>query len=355
MGGKMWRLSSVAVWVCVAAVCCIVAHASDVEMLAQEEVGHVRLPGGPGPDPKTKVNNKPTQDYLDGSVVKNAMHINTTPIKAVGYPKHKRMEGEQGNKLLVRTSPLPAGAAGHKASDGVYVGGGKMTAKDLKGMLKMVRPLLKAADQGKKMDREQRQLVITKRNKKVKQLLGALKKGNVGKRLLDGKLGAKLGSARGNLLLCKSRLAKCKGQKPAAAMLGEAHMPLKKAQHAVKTTAAQDDKKARGEKDPAKSEKKRNAVNKPFKRTAKERYVRKQTRMPGARAPGWKKDEDRLPSSNIHVMVEQVGRLLRTEAKFSQAEDAKNLKKVKSAERKVNSVEDGIAKAKAEKEAAAKP
>jgi hypothetical protein len=350
------RRLSVAACVCFAAACCIVAHSSDVEMLAQEEVGKMAgQPGGPGPDPKAKVNNKPAQRYLDGSVVDNAMHINGKAIKEVGYPKHKRMKGEQGNSLLVRTPPIPAGAAGHKASDGVYVGGGKMTAQDLKGMLDTVRPLLQTAALGKKMDRKAEQVKIQKRNKKVADLLASLKKGNVGKRLLDGKLGEKLNRARGDLLLCKGRLAKCLGQKPAAPTLGEAQMPLKKAQRAVKTTAKQDDRKARGEQDPAAKDKRRDAVKKPFKHTANENYVRKQREIPSERAPGWKYDKDRLTAKSIHVMTEQVSRLLRTETKFSKAEDQRNLRTVQDAETKVNAAEDGIAAAKAAREAAAKP
>jgi len=190
------------------------------------------------------------------------------------------------------------------------------------------------------------------RNDATKAIVASSKQPLKGKALLDGKLGHNLAVAKGNLLNCKNKLAKCKG---AQEELGESALKTPKVVKQVHTTAKQDDKKARGVKDPAAKEKAASATHY-FKRTANQKYVHKQKKLWFFdNAPGWKKAKDRLPVSHVKKITKKADQLMSVSKDASARENKRNTEAIKVAGKKVMATELEVMKAKTKLLEAQKP
>lgn len=325
-----------------------------VETLLQQDAapgGQTAAPGGPGPttsktpgaNPSVihgKPNNAPPQMHM-----KNVRQLPGKSMKAVGYPNKRRKKGNAGKKLV--NSEPKVDTTGHSAEDRIYPGGGKMNAKDVHQMVSEVRPLLDMAATSKKFRQEREQQAFERRNAANKKLIHAMKQPTKGKGLLNGKLEHDIGVARGNLLNCKNKLAKCKG----GTRLGEEGGPVKQ----VKTTAIQDDRKSRGVRDPAAREKAKPNTTR-FKRTAQQRYIHKQKKLVMfENAPGWKKAEDRLPAKYVHKITEEANRLITRSKRFEDQENKQNAKAIVEADAKARDAASAIAQSKEAKREAEKP
>jgi hypothetical protein len=340
-----------------------------VESLVELETGVAelgpRLPGGPGPttaktpgaNPNVvqgKPNNAPKQMHL-----KKMKQMPGKPLKAIGYPNKKRLRGNEGKNLLNREPTLDI--TGHKAEDRIYPGGGKMNAKDAHGIAAETRPMLDIVARAKKMDEDQERKKYAMRQKATDKLIAETKLKMKGQAMLNGKLGHDISVARGNLLNCKSKLAKCKGKKTTT--LGESKNSLTPEESGVsdadvkqiKTTAIQDDRKSRGVKDPAAKEKAKPAGER-FKRTAQQKYVHKQKKMYMIdNAPGWKFKHDRFPRKELPKVTEKAERLIQRSKKFDKTENDRDFQAIKDADKKADDAIVAIAQARKKRLDADKP